>query len=716
MISSPRIVATEETDGAKNQVEEFSQSMPSSNRISMSLEDLLKAAESQQRHTVENDYVPDPQGSPQFHHAPLQRAYTMVEQRRTPKADEQVTHVSPTRPLTVNYSEYPVPHIRSIPTVQQTKDDEFDHLSPKETTEDGNFQFEEGVDGGSSKHLSVVSMESGLGMTYENDDNFNASLALEEQPWFHGKLRRGEAERLLDEDGDFLIHENITSDGAFTLSLMWEGRCYHKVINCDEVVMKGLGGGVTIGYKYQFENGAFDSIPELLHNHLRYQIPISRDLEAVIRHPICKPGTKGSTCSNDHANKTVHNRTLPKNFGCSTRRNVISPDLSSLGLTTNRRDTLRNTRSASFSPADSPRSSPQREIGRLAGSRSNCSSSGNLLVTRESQDEDEASNVTLGSMYNDAPISPTERITPSSPITQDEQTNKPRMIDPYNTYDFPVPSANIMRPRAKTESLRYHLSTSTLSDSSDYQHPRPMDPDDYEEMRSVSVFDTLPSSPNPSPKVSPTLLHRVIPNVSSENDQYALIVPAAARTYNPTGPQPGVKYAEITFKRANTMSNEHLRNSSPLVRNAQPRVTYVTPKMIREEIANSTYSHPFSKPDPLEKIPNVSNLDSSVVKRRTLPRQSSMDLLRSSRPVSIISRNVKSPQTIQEIPPFLKDFTNDEIAMHLTKADAVCFLLTPRPSESPDLWKNRFVIQLPLESFQCFINKHSLHNIEFKKL
>ena len=59
------------------------------------------------------------------------------------------------------------------------------------------------------------------------------------------------------------------------------------------------------------------------------------------------------------------------------------------------------------------------------------------------------------------------------------------------------------------------------------------------------------------------------------------------------------------------------------------------------------------------------------------------------RPVSMISRATKPPQTIHEINSFVKDFTNQELAVHLTKADAVCFLLTARPGENEELWQNR---------------------------
>ena len=684
-------------DESKGTREELSQSVPV-NRLSLSLEDLIMGLKDQQHHTIENDYVPDPQGSPQFVHIPLQRSYTISEPQCSSNKDR---HAPPTtgRPSTVNYDEYPFSqhHNRTLPVITDENINEFDHLSPKEDTGNGNFSFEE-RDYDSSKHLSVVSMESGLGLTCESDDNFNPSIVLEEQPWYHGKISRRSAESLLDEDGDFLVHENRTTDAEYTLSLVWDGRCYHMLINCDEVVMKGLqGGGVTVGYKYQFENGAFDSIPELIFNHLRYQIPISRDMEAVIRHPIGKAGSKLSSYSSSD-NLNHKNRTLPKNFSYVIRKSrVMSPDFPS---DRNRSDTLvRNTRSASFSPADSPRGSPIRDVGKrpTSGSQSNL-----LGLINDIQDEDEASDMVLKTIYRDVPDSPVTstsklQVSQSTPIHEEEVTTKPRTIVPYNTYDIPVPSINAIRPRGKTEGSRqnqpqsYFLSTSTLSDSSDYQHPRPYDPDDYEEMRSVSVFDTLPSSPAVSPKASPKLTHKPFLNMLSDSsNQYGFLTPRSCIASPPVGPQLGVKYAEVTFKRSNTVGSDYHINN--VVHGKQPKVTYVTTKTIRDEVGNigNHYAQPLRKQPSLDR--SFSSSNSTYKSKRQLPRQSSMDLLRPGKSVSILSRHTKCPQSIQEIPTFLKDFSNDELAMHLTKADGVCFLLTPRPAENAELWTNRFVI------------------------
>lgn len=668
--------------------------------------------------TVENDYVPDPQSSPQFAHIQLKRANTVSEPQCPSKPRDTCRLVPDTptsRPNTVIYDECsPSPYHQYHYQQQQSyqsyrspitgvdstdcghlpeNDKEFDHLSPKD---EENFSFEDNISGTeSSKHLSVVSnlsTESGLGLTCEPEDN--SSLGLEEQPWFHGQMNRSETEYLLRENGDFLVHEDPISNGVYTLSLLWEGRHYHLVINCDEVVMKGVHGrGVTIGYKYQFENGAFDTVPELIYNHLRYHIPVSRDLDAVIRNPV-------SSRMSDDSSK---NRTLPKNFYSLKRNRVMSPE--HLNMNKERNNSLfRSTRSASFSPADSPRGSPIRDVTKTPAKMSSSSSIHNISILSDIPDEDEASDNVMKSMYCDVPDSPvptTRRahvVTSPNPIREDSTSppNVGRSNDPYITYDVPVPSVNAtMRPRAKTESvtMKHQTSTSTIaSDLSDYQQPRPYDPDDYEEMRSVSVFDTFSPSPVASPKSSPKMKHRPISTLSQEeHNQYAFLTPKGSVLGTPTGPQPGVKYAEISFNRSKSMAASDYSSAGyphSIHGKSQSKVTYVTTKLIREEVSNlgnQHHDHPLATHLSIDKSAHLRP------KTKELPRQSSMDLLRLNR-VSTLSKHTKIPKTIQEIPGFLKDFTNEEIAAHLTKADSVCFLLSPRPAEDNELWSNRYFI------------------------
>lgn len=49
---------------------------------------------------------------------------------------------------------------------------------------------------------------------------------LEDEEWFHGILPREEVQRLLNNDGDYLVRESkkrTTNESQFVLSVMWQG-------------------------------------------------------------------------------------------------------------------------------------------------------------------------------------------------------------------------------------------------------------------------------------------------------------------------------------------------------------------------------------------------------------------------------------------------------------------------------------------------------------
>jgi hypothetical protein len=622
-----------------------SENTSASNNISSSMEDILQAT--RHNHVVENDYVPEPQMSPKLGYGYLQRSNTVSVAHPSKRRPKQL------RPQTASFD-------NSLPT--QHNVEHFDHLSPHLEEEFEYNPNSERYSGQTNKHLSVVSIESGLGLTCETDE-FNRTAPLESQPWFHGSIGRREAESLLDEDGDFLVHE---SRGNYTLSLSWEGRCYHLLINCNEIVMKGPEGIMTTGYKYQFDNGAFDSVPELIYNHLHYKIPISHDFDGTLSNPVVHLVRKSMQRELQSSQSTLKRSygTLPKNFGRSieniSARSLISPDFMIREYDTS---SLRGARAASFSPVDqiATRHKPNRNSGGgiTTFDRIKTGSLNSLPNAIKDLDEDEASNFVLGSMYKDVPPSPIFEHNKSIP---DEV--RPRTISPYSTYDVPVSSRKLQSP---VHSVDYG--------------DRHIDPEDYEFMGSVCIRNTLPASPKSTR--------------SSSSIQYASVTPKSIRSQmsSPAVSPSPVKYAEVTFKRSNTTTASDY--TEIVGRNRSQTVTYVTPRMVREEImaANGpTQPHPFatySTPAP-----------QPVVLRKDIPKSkisTSSYSTYSTRPASVIAKNAKAPKSINEVSPFLKEFTNEEIAMHLTKADAVCFLIAPRPGEDINLWKNR-VQELSSES------------------
>ena len=645
----------------KPNVEDFSRSLPNQ-AAAASFEELIQGM-TQKPYAVENDYVPDPQGSPQMpRHYPLQRSYTVSEQ--TPFHKDALLRSSHSRVQTMS---------------SQAARSHFDHFSlqiqePFHDNTDG--------DGNPNKHLSVVSMESGLGLTCDTDErgDFNCSLPLEQQPWFYGPMARGQVESLLDQDGDFLVIEDTITCGSYILSLLWEGRIFHLQINCNEIVMKNLRGVEKTGQKFQFGNGAFDSVPELIFNHLRYRIPLSTDFDGVLINPICR----GISSNGYESNLLRPYGTLPRNFGRSIDSNldhaIANADYYTMVHT--KRASFRATRSASFSPSDSPRNSPIRDtISTPKASLLNQTSYSSSNLLGDTVDEDEMSDMAMASLYRDAPSSPAtfHNEVDGKASTSIPDVVRPRTISPYSTYDIPVPSKKAT-----------HMEQSPLSHTSSREK---YDQEDYEIMESVSIRNTLPPSPNMTRSAN---LRSKSPSFDTH---YSTVTPKSLRHERSVpilGRNAGIKYAEITFKR----SMSSAAHADVLERGRAQTVTYATPRIIQENVSSpcktppphpfSTYSQlSFSTPSPL-KSSRLSPSSTPCPAKHSRKSRPSSESPYSSRPTSVVSgKNIKPPQAIAEIPSFLKEFSNDEVAIHLTKADAVCFLLAPRPGEDHELWMNR---------------------------
>ncbi|CAF4601478.1 unnamed protein product [Rotaria sp. Silwood1] len=94
--------------------------------------------------------------------------------------------------------------------------------------------------------------------------------------WFHGKISREEAERLLTHNGDFLVRESVKIPGQFILS----GRCQSHFKHL--LLVDPEGAIRTKDYE-------FDSIQHLISYHKSGQIPIvSADSELLLETPILR--------------------------------------------------------------------------------------------------------------------------------------------------------------------------------------------------------------------------------------------------------------------------------------------------------------------------------------------------------------------------------------------------------------------------------------------
>ena len=135
------------------------------------------------------------------------------------------------------------------------------------------------------KHNSVSSEESGVSVGFDGEAPAQTP-PLQKCKWFHGVVKPCLPERILKKDGDFLAREKIMGSTVYLVSVRWNGTVHHVPVKMTEMVHTAG----KMAYKYSFDAGAFDTVPQLVDTHMKYKIPVSLDTGALLITPI----TKGS--------------------------------------------------------------------------------------------------------------------------------------------------------------------------------------------------------------------------------------------------------------------------------------------------------------------------------------------------------------------------------------------------------------------------------------
>lgn len=84
---------------------------------------------------------------------------------------------------------------------------------------------------------------------------------LRQEPWYHGRMSRRAAEKLLRADGDFLVRDSITNPGQYVLTGMHAGQPKHLLLVDPEGVVRT-------------KDVLFESISHLIDYHLKNGLPI----------------------------------------------------------------------------------------------------------------------------------------------------------------------------------------------------------------------------------------------------------------------------------------------------------------------------------------------------------------------------------------------------------------------------------------------------------
>ncbi|PWA26497.1 SHC-transforming protein 3 [Gambusia affinis] len=103
---------------------------------------------------------------------------------------------------------------------------------------------------------------------------FRAQEELEGQTWYHGKMSRRDAEKLLKSDGDFLVRTSTTNPGSYVLTGMHNGLAKHLLLVDPEGTVRT-------------KDHIFDSISHLIGHHRDNNLPIvSAGSELCLHQPV----------------------------------------------------------------------------------------------------------------------------------------------------------------------------------------------------------------------------------------------------------------------------------------------------------------------------------------------------------------------------------------------------------------------------------------------
>ncbi|KPI97569.1 SHC-transforming protein 1 [Papilio xuthus] len=97
------------------------------------------------------------------------------------------------------------------------------------------------------------------------------------EPWFHGPISRTTAEKLVVEDGEFLVRESAACPGQFVLTGARRGHHKHLLLVDPNGVVRT-------------KDRIFESVPHLINFHCSNELPIvSADSALLLRRPVPRP-------------------------------------------------------------------------------------------------------------------------------------------------------------------------------------------------------------------------------------------------------------------------------------------------------------------------------------------------------------------------------------------------------------------------------------------
>ncbi|GFN98062.1 tyrosine-protein kinase [Plakobranchus ocellatus] len=129
---------------------------------------------------------------------------------------------------------------------------------------------------GPGSRMSMMKMRE-QGQLVDMDSN-EAKSRIADEGWFHGVLPREEVQRLLSNDGDYLVRESKskkTNESQFVLSVFWNGH-RHFIIQ------------FSMERGWHFEGAAYPTIQELVRRQFDSGLPVTMKSGAILKRPILR--------------------------------------------------------------------------------------------------------------------------------------------------------------------------------------------------------------------------------------------------------------------------------------------------------------------------------------------------------------------------------------------------------------------------------------------
>ncbi|XP_067294177.1 SH2 domain containing 3Cb isoform X2 [Pseudorasbora parva] len=115
----------------------------------------------------------------------------------------------------------------------------------------------------------------------ENELKLN-SCNLSSHGWYHGRIPWEVSESLVQQNGDFLVRDSLTSIGDYVLTCYWNQNALHFLIS--KVLLRSYDAYTQA--QYILEEETFDSVPTLVHFYVGNKRPLTKQSGAYIYSPV----------------------------------------------------------------------------------------------------------------------------------------------------------------------------------------------------------------------------------------------------------------------------------------------------------------------------------------------------------------------------------------------------------------------------------------------